>query len=760
MGIFQKLLSVGKENSLLEQSTVSVQVSPIVIEKKSNLIRRIYILVYVIIIVFPIYQALIDPDLLPGLALSIIWLITFLVAGLWIIKKSPWIAGIVWTIGLYIAIFLSFSQIIQGLFIPLLLLVSFLSAITLSLSGAFLSMGMVLLFVAILYSLQIKPFDSFVFNSAPQFFLGGICASVLASFIHRSIADELSSLANLYVNAITSLEKAREQQVNFEQVKEDLMLANRELIRLTGRLRGLTQTAESALKAKEEFVANVSHELRTPLNMILGFAETITNNPYLYGVRLPKKLLEDISIIRRNSHHLSELINDVLDFSQVESGRMALTRDWIDLNQLVEDAMEQVRPLFEAKKLYLRGSIPAVPSIGFYDETRIKEVIINLLSNAGRFTETGGVTVLLEKKEQNFIVAVTDTGTGIAPDQLELIFEPFRQVDGSIRRTHGGSGLGLAISKRFIEMHGGRMWVESSLGKGSTFYFSLPAEQQQENQVDNSQRWINPYNTFVPRTRAYQAPKQVATPRYIVFELSNSLTRILTRYMDQVEIISVSKQEDLVDQLITPTNAVIFNVSDLSTEVVRQVKEIIPIGTLLFTCFIPSTQDFAHQMGVIDYLIKPLSVKHVLSLLEAHVHEHGTILMVDDESETRQLISRIIESSGKEYQLLSASNGREALDILRQVVPDLLILDLVMPEVDGFTVLKAIQQNPRFDHLPVIVLSSRDPAGSPVITDSLRIIKPDGYSINDLISSIRLISDLFYPGSDTNSRERALTIPE
>ena len=405
MAFFHKLLSIGKNNFLLEQNTVGIQVSPIVFEKKGNLIRRIYTLVYVIFIVSTIYQALIEPELLPGLALSMVWLLVLFVAGLWIFEKSPWIAGVVWTIGLYIAIFLLFSQNIQGLFIPLLLLVSFLSAITLSLSGAFVSLGLVFLLGLTLYSFQISPFNSFVFNLAPQFLLGGICASVLASFIHRSIVDELSSLANLYVNANTNLEKAREQQVNFEQVKEDLMLANRELTRLTGRLRGLTQTAESALKAKEEFVANVSHELRTPLNMILGFAETITNNPYLYGVRLPKKLLEDISIIRRNSHHLSELINDVLDFSQVESGRMALTRDWVDLNQLVGDVMEQVRPLYEAKQLYLRGSIPAVPSIGFYDETRIKEVIINLLSNAGRFTETGGVTLLIEKKEQNFIVA-------------------------------------------------------------------------------------------------------------------------------------------------------------------------------------------------------------------------------------------------------------------------------------------------------------------------------------------------------------------
>ena len=286
-----------------------------------------------------------------------------------------------------------------------------------------------------------------------------------------------------------NLEEAREQRLELIQTEEDLRKANGELARLSDRLRVLQRVAEEARQAKAEFVANVSHELRTPLNMIIGFTEIIARSPQVYGGKLPVALLTDIAAIRRNSQHLANLVNDVLDLSQVEAGRMALTKEWTALPEVIEAAIAAVKPFYDSKGLYLRADVSAdLPQV-FCDGTRVREVIINLLSNAGRFTERGGVDVGCHREAAEIVVSVTDTGPGISQQDQKRVFQPFQQLDSSTRRRHGGSGLGLTISKQFVEMHGGRMWVESpadgdkngqnrapQLGPGTRISFSLALE--------------------------------------------------------------------------------------------------------------------------------------------------------------------------------------------------------------------------------------------------------------------------------------------
>ncbi len=266
------------------------------------------------------------------------------------------------------------------------------------------------------------------------------------------------------------LEETRDRRAELRQALEDLAAANLQLTRLNRLAQGLRQAAEDARRAKEQFVANVSHELRTPLNMIIGFSEMILQAPETYGRGLPSALLADLSIIFRNSQHLAGLIDDVLDLSQIEAGRMALSRERVALPEIIDAATVAVRPLYTSKGLCLATEVaPDLPLI-FCDRTRIREVLLNLLSNAGRFTERGGVRICAWREGSEVAVSVADTGPGIASQDRERLFQPFQQLNGSQRRLHQGSGLGLSISKAFVELHGGRMWLDSELGSGTVFH--------------------------------------------------------------------------------------------------------------------------------------------------------------------------------------------------------------------------------------------------------------------------------------------------
>jgi signal transduction histidine kinase len=252
----------------------------------------------------------------------------------------------------------------------------------------------------------------------------------------------------------------------------DLNRTSEELARLYSEIEDKGRALELASQHKSQFLANMSHELRTPLNAVLGFTEMLTDG--LYG-ELPAKAAGALERIQANGRHLLGLINDVLDLSKIEAGQLTLGLNDYSMAQVVQSAVASTESLARAKGLALTTSLADGLPQGFGDERRLTQVLINLVGNAIKFSDTGSVEVTVKAVDGVFDVAISDTGPGIAPEDQAKIFEEFQQVDNSITRKKGGTGLGLAIAKRLIEMHGGTIGVESVLGRGSTFRIKLPA---------------------------------------------------------------------------------------------------------------------------------------------------------------------------------------------------------------------------------------------------------------------------------------------
>jgi signal transduction histidine kinase len=244
-----------------------------------------------------------------------------------------------------------------------------------------------------------------------------------------------------------------------------------ENIRLLNELRESLRQLEIASQHKSQFVANMSHELRTPLAAILGYAELMQEG--FYEAQGPKSL-DALTRIRSNGKHLLGLINTVLDIAKIESGQFTLNMSEYDVQSIVETVRSATESLAQNKKLTLKTDVAKKLPIGVGDEQRLTQVLLNLVGNAIKFTDSGEVRVSATAANGTFAVSVADTGPGIPPDQLTRVFEQFHQVDSSNTKAKGGTGLGLAISKQIVEMHGGRIWVESTLGKGSVFHMELP----------------------------------------------------------------------------------------------------------------------------------------------------------------------------------------------------------------------------------------------------------------------------------------------
>ncbi|MDF1514466.1 MAG: hybrid sensor histidine kinase/response regulator [Anaerolineae bacterium] len=566
---------------------------------------------------------------------------------------------------------------------------------------------------------------------------------------------------NTYEKNRDLLTQSRNYQLQLQQTLEDLKEANIQLTRINQNVQGLRIAAEDARRAKEEFVANVSHELRTPLNMIIGFTDMIIEAPYTFGKYIPPALLADLTVIHRNSQHLSNLVDDVLDLSQIEVGQMSLTREYCALPEIIEAAVIAVQPLFESKALYLTQFLTDDLPLIFCDRLRIREVILNLLSNAGRFTETGGVEIHAYVEDKEVTVSVHDTGLGIADDDKGKVFSPFQQLDSSIRRQYGGTGLGLNISKAFVELHEGRMWFDSQLGQGTTFFFTLPVNPP-ATQTSLPTCWINPEWEYHQRTRQSLAPKPVVLPRYVILDQEEVIVRLLTRYLGEVEVVPTSSIDEAVEELAkVPSQALIVN----ATVVGRMLDQLstygaLPYNTPAIICSVPGMLKTIDSLGVSNYLVKPIARNNLLATIEKLCPEAKSVLIIDDEPDARRLFWRMLNSSGYGYRVLTAGDGQQGLEIIRDEHPDIVLLDLIMPVMDGFQVLEQLAKDPDLLDIPVITISARDPAGQLIVSHVLAATQGGGISIPQLLTSINLLSQTLSPAGLPDDREAPVILPE
>lgn len=671
-------------------------------------------------------------------------LVTLVLHGLalWLSARSLPLTGLAWAIAISAVVVGSVGVYQYPLASALLGLLPLFSVLVFGFGAGFLAQGLVvglMLFMGDRFS-RLPGMEVFVV----PVILAGLATLAVGSVFRYWFVDTIRIYYENYLHASAEIEEARQERLEYKQVQEDLLHANRELARLARQLKVANQAAEEARRAKETFVATVSHELRTPLNMIIGFSEVIAQSPQVYGGRLPATLLADIASIQRNSQHLLELVNDVLDLSQVDMGNLSISRSRCSLHGIIAEAFEVICPLFHSKGLYLESELPEQDHEIYCDQTRVREVIINLLSNAGRFTEQGGVSVKAWLQREMLVVAVKDSGPGIALEDQQRVFEPFQQLDSSIRRKHGGSGLGLTISKRFVELHGGRMWLESAPGAGTTFFFELPvmapeSELLLEGRTSSVARWVNPYSAVETRQRPFKAPQAKLVPRCVVLEAGDLARHLFERYLGAVEIAAARDLGEVFDRLAeSPTQLLVIN-HPHAAELMETIcgSDRLPFDLPVIAFWLPGSADMASSLNVAEYLIKPVARDSLMGAIQRIPGPIETILLVDDNPEVLQLFGRILSSAGQKYTVLRASDGQQALEMLRGRRPDLMILDLVMPGINGFQLLQQKSTEESIRDIPVVVVSAQDPAGVQKINRQIILAREGGFTPRDLLDLVR-----------------------
>ena len=467
--------------------------------------------------------------------------------------------------------------------------------------------------------------------------------------------------------------------------------------------------AEEANQTKSQFLANMSHELRTPLNAIIGYSEMLIEE---IADRGTQGLAPDVQKIRGAGKHLLGLINNILDLSKVEAGRMELFLETFEILPLVEDVADTLRPLVDKNHNCL--TITCSQEIGSMqaDITKLRQSLFNLLSNASKFTQNGTIALAVEQTEPDQITfKVSDTGIGMTSEQLANLFQSFNQADASTTRRYGGTGLGLAITQQFCELMGGEIQVESEYGQGTTFTIYLPKEVQplQPNQPSFSRQ--NPAPTIITASVA-------GASTILVIDDDPAARDIMQRFLSKEgfnAIAAASGEEGLQLARTQSPAAILLDVKMPNLngwEVLSRLKsdaDLANIPVVMVTCI--DDQSLASVLGAVDYVVKPVDYQRLLALLQPYRTEStettpSSVMVVEDNADNREMICRQLTKAG--WQVLEAENGRAALSVLAAQQPNVILLDLMMPEIDGFEFIRQIREHPQWRSLPIIVLTAKD----------------------------------------------------
>ncbi len=528
----------------------------------------------------------------------------------------------------------------------------------------------------------------------------------------RKLMDQIRSVANLIESDDSSILEMRSREAESKARNAGIVtgLASITLFVLVMmanfRLKQEKERAISSNQAKSTFLANMSHELRTPLNAIIGYSEMLHEDAEASG---STDLLPDLQKIRVAGKHLLDLINAVLDLSKIEAGKMDLYLETFSVSALASEVIGIIQPSAETNSNQLK--LECDPEIGSMraDITKVRQSLLNLLNNACKFTSNGTVTLTVRREQAEgagdwVVFAVQDTGVGLSREQSERLFAPFMQADLSTTRKFGGTGLGLAISRRFCQMMGGDILVESQPGKGSTFTMRVPATVGGESEPADS-------------AREHEVKVEGVEPQGVVLVIDDDpsvhdlLKRSLVKHGFRIEGARSGEEGLRMARKIHP-DAITLDVmmpgmdgwsvlSALQTD-----SDLADIPVVMLT--IVDNKNLGYALGAADYLSKPIDRERLLTVLQRYrrTNSANDALIVEDDAVSRDIMRRGLESDG--WKVQEAENGKVALKQLESHMPGVIVLDLMMPEMDGFEFVHRVQKNSRWKLIPIVVVTAKD----------------------------------------------------
>jgi len=524
-------------------------------------------------------------------------------------------------------------------------------------------------------------------------------SNLLANERTRILAETLSK-TNMRLEVQT--EELQEQTEELQSQSEELKHTTGELQEQNIELEVKRNQVEEANRLKSEFLSNMSHELRTPLNSIMALSHVLI-------MQAKEKLTEEennyLEIVERNGKRLLALINDILDLSKIEAGRMDVNLTPFSLNAMLNNIKDSLLPLAKQKDLALKLIIPDdLPKIKT-DEAKLYKVLQNIINNAVKFTEKGRIDINTSFDNKNVYIDVKDTGIGISKINIPHIFDEFRQIDGSTSRQFEGTGLGLAIANKMIKILGGSINVKSILGEGSLFSVTIPFKKNaeiggsevhniQEIQpfisepekkivlvVDDSSKMINTISEFL-NSSGYKVIN--ATSGKMAIELAEKhhpfaiTLDIVMPEMDGWEVLQLLKANSKTKDI----PVIVVSVSD--------------------------DRDTGFALGAVGYIQKPVDKNMLISEINKLHNNPKSVMIVDDNEIERKQMTKIIEAEEENINVVTADNGMECVECLQKHVPDVLVLDLMMPKMDGFQVINRIRKDKKTQNLPIIVVTAKD----------------------------------------------------
>ena len=496
---------------------------------------------------------------------------------------------------------------------------------------------------------------------------------------HLSIAEDFARMISLGYARFLDFQRLEEQNRALEEANEEIQQANR---------------------LKSQFLANMSHELRTPMNSIIGFTRLVLRRG---AEALSERHRKNLEVVKLSADHLLYLINEILDLSKIEAGRLEVAARRFDVKTLIQSCCETVGPTMGKTTVELHDDVPDDIGEAHTDDSRLRQIVINLLSNAMKFTDEGEVRISAARDGDSLAISVSDTGPGIPEDKLDTIFEAFQQIDGSTTRRHGGTGLGLSITKSLAELLGGTVEVESRVGEGSTFTVRIPVT------------FGAPVAHPTASTAGESVPQGQEHERtVVVIDDDPNVAFLLREELAEVgyRVVSAGSADEgmaMVKRLrpVAVTVDIIMPDKD-GWETIRMLKgdpetRDVPIVVVS----VSDNKELGYQLGVYDYLMKPADSEAILSVLK-RLEADGTrdILVVDDDPNAVSMITQLLEAEGLVAR--SATNGQGALDEIARARPDAIFLDLLMPVMDGFGVIERLQQDADLRKIPVIVITAKD----------------------------------------------------